>query len=192
MGYGLIEAINDALHDVFQVRFNDTIEDFSAIFVAVEEATPLHQTQVFGGHGGGKFTAFCQFANRVVAGQEHLNHPQAMWMGQYAETFGRLPKCVEVRQSWFCLCHGFSPLCSNISEGSELSMSFFGGWRTIGNPRMGQLRTIETPESHGNWVAAHPQYHPHEGSLRANGPADATATHSPAARTFGANRNRGG
>jgi hypothetical protein len=41
-GGGSVETLLDALHDVLQVRFHDSIEDLAAILLAVEEATPLH------------------------------------------------------------------------------------------------------------------------------------------------------
>jgi hypothetical protein len=120
-GDGFIETLFDALHDVLQVGFHDSVEDLPALFLAVEEATPLHQAQVLGSHGRWQLTAFRQFTDREIPGQQHLNHPQTMRMSQHAETLRSSPECIQVGQSWFGFRHGLAPLL----------LQYIGSFRTV-------------------------------------------------------------
>lgn len=47
------ESVFDALQDIFEMRFRNSIEDFASVFLAIQESAPLHQPQVFGSHGTG-------------------------------------------------------------------------------------------------------------------------------------------
>ena len=70
-----------------------------------------------------------QFADRVAAPQEHLDHPQPMRMGQRLEAFRRLRQSIQRRElgptDRFRLGQSFLfSLHSNISEYSDLSIIF--------------------------------------------------------------------
>jgi hypothetical protein len=81
------EAAFNTCHDFLEVWFDDSVKDLAAVLVTVEEPAPLHQPEVFRCHGGGKSATFRQFTDGILAGQEHLNHPQPMRMRQHAEAF---------------------------------------------------------------------------------------------------------
>jgi hypothetical protein len=85
-----VEPGLDAGHDVCQVGFSDLVVGLAPVFLAGQEATPLHKTQVFGGHVTGDATRLGQFPDRVAASQEHLDDSQPMRVGQGLEAFCRL------------------------------------------------------------------------------------------------------
>lgn len=66
-----------------------------------------------------------ELPDRKSAGQHHLDHPQAMGMGQHAEALGGLRQRIEAGQlrKVYVLCHRVLHTY-NISEYSELSRVF--------------------------------------------------------------------
>src|SRR5262249_26157607 len=66
----------DAGHDVRQVGLDDLVVRLATVLLAGEEARPLHEAQVFGGHVAGDAARLGQFPDRVAAPQEHLDHAQ--------------------------------------------------------------------------------------------------------------------
>lgn len=80
----------NAGHDVRQMRLGDLVVRLSSILFGGEQAAPLHKPQVFGGHVAGDFARLGQFAHRVPPSKEHLDHSQAMRVGDGLEALSRL------------------------------------------------------------------------------------------------------
>jgi hypothetical protein len=119
----------DAGHYARQMGFNDLVVCLATVFLAGQEATPLHEPQVFGGHVAGDFARLGKFADRVPTLEEHLHHPKPMGMSQRLEAFRCLCQGIQRRelgqfQSFRLGGHSCASLYSNISEGYDLSMSF--------------------------------------------------------------------
>ena len=104
-----VEPLLDALEYLLQVWLHDPVEDFAPVLFARQEAAPLHQSQMFRGHGARQVTGLGQFADSVVASHQHLNHPQPVWVRQRAKTFRRLSQGLQVRQLLFHSDHDSPP-----------------------------------------------------------------------------------
>ena len=91
------EAVFDALKDIFQVGFDDLVVNLSAVAFAGQESASLHEPKVFRGHGGGDLAGLGQFGDRELLGHEHLQHAQAVRVGQDPQAFGGLAKRFQTR-----------------------------------------------------------------------------------------------
>ena len=123
---GRIEAGFDAVHDVFEVRLGDAVEDLASLLVAVQKPTPLHQSQVFGRHRLRQLARLSQLTDRKLSRQQHLDHPQPMRMSQHPQALSRLAESREIGQlgkrgGGLCVAHNV-----NISEVRDMSMSCLG------------------------------------------------------------------
>src|SRR6516225_11465887 len=92
------EACLDAGHDVRQVRLGDLVVRLAPVLLALEQATPLHEAQVFGGHVAGDAARLGKLPDRVAAPQEQLDHAQPVRVGQRLEAFRRLLQSVQGRE----------------------------------------------------------------------------------------------
>src|SRR6516225_7653659 len=81
------------------MRFHDLVIGLAAFLFAAEEAKPLHEPQMLGGHVTGDVARRGEFADRISSLQEHLHDPQAMRVSQRPEAFGGLGEVVERRES---------------------------------------------------------------------------------------------
>jgi len=70
--------------------FSNGVVDATSVALAVEKLAALHQAKMLGGHMAGNFTSFSQLTDRVATSEEHLDHPQAMGMGECFEALGSL------------------------------------------------------------------------------------------------------
>jgi hypothetical protein len=64
------------------MRFGDGVIDAASIASAGEKLTALHESKMFGGHVAWNFAGFGQFADGVATAEEHLDHSQAVRMGE--------------------------------------------------------------------------------------------------------------
>src|SRR6476661_8109031 len=85
-----IKTIFNTLENVLQVRFSNAVVHLSSVLLAGQEPAALHQPQVLGRHRCRELTGFRQFCDRMVALQEHLDHPHPMRVSQDAETLRSL------------------------------------------------------------------------------------------------------
>ena len=92
------EAVFDALEDIFQVRLDDLVEDFSPLASAREEPAALHESEVLGGHGGWDLASFRQLGDRNLLRLEHLEHAKAVGVSEHLEALGGLSERLEARQ----------------------------------------------------------------------------------------------
>src|SRR5262249_53714212 len=88
----------DAGHDVCQVLLGDPVISLAPVLLALEQATALHEPQVFGGHVAGDATRLGKFPHRVAASQEHLHHSQPVRVCQRLEAFSRLLQRLQRRE----------------------------------------------------------------------------------------------
>src|SRR5215831_2465284 len=61
------EPCLDAGHDVCQVLLGDPVIRLAPVLLALEQATALHEPQVFGGHVAGDATRLGKLPHRVAA-----------------------------------------------------------------------------------------------------------------------------
>lgn len=77
----------------------DPVEDLATLFLAVKQATPLHQPQVLRCHSAWYFALLGQFSYGKFALHQHLNDPQAMRVRQCSQAFCCNGKRFEAAQS---------------------------------------------------------------------------------------------
>jgi len=92
------------------VGFDDFVVDFASIASAFEEPTALHESKVFGGHGGWDLAGLSKLGNGKVLAVEHLEHPESVRVGKDSEALGSLAERFEAgefefggRHVWFVL-----------------------------------------------------------------------------------------
>jgi hypothetical protein len=99
-GFGT-KTVFDALKDVFDVRFDDFIENLSACPLAAQETASLHEPQMLRGHRRGDLARLSQLGHRKLFVQEHLKHPQAVGVSQHTQALGGLAKRFKACQFGF-------------------------------------------------------------------------------------------
>lgn len=105
------------------MRFGYGVIHESSFLFGGEEATALHEPEMFGGHVAGDLAGIGQFPDGVFSLQEHLHHAESMGMRQSAKAFGGLAEAVEIREFDFCFGLHVTPLQINISEHIDMSIT---------------------------------------------------------------------
>ncbi len=80
------------------MRFGDAIVDIPSVPDAREEAGSLHLPKVFRRHVRLDVARLGEFPNGEVLLEQHLDDPQAMFMGQQLQAIGGILKSVEICQ----------------------------------------------------------------------------------------------
>lgn len=114
------------MEDIFQVGLDDFVVDFAARASAFEETAALHESQVFGGHGGWDLAGLSKLRDGEVLGQEHLEHTESVWVSQDFEALGSLAERFEAcefdfggRHDGFVGLGWFGLICLGIESASD-------------------------------------------------------------------------